>query len=164
MCPQRSRVPPPGKPPRTRRAKAIARARDAMSRAPEKRDDRQGLAVHCGMADAPGTGVWPRRRQTQLAILTAATIVTILLVCLYPFRFSVRHGNINAIGALVGRWAKPPEPIDFILNIALYTPLGVFGELSLSPRPRRRWQRIGSVTAGAALLSIAVELTQYFDA
>jgi hypothetical protein len=116
------------------------------------------------MVDLSGTSVWPRSRETRFAILTAAAVVTILFVCLYPFRFSIRHGDLNAIGALIGSWAQPPEPIDFILNIALYAPLGVFGALSLSPRSRRPWRRVAIVTTSAALLSIAIELTQYFDA
>jgi hypothetical protein len=144
-------------------------AQDAMSRLSAggtigRRDDRQGPAVDCGMADVPGISAWPRRRETRFALLAAATVVAILLVCLYPFRFSIRHGDINAVGALIGSWAKPPGAIDFILNIALYAPLGVFGALSSSPRLRRKWRRVGLVTAGAALLSIAIELTQYFDA
>lgn len=105
-----------------------------------------------------------RSRETRFAILTAATVVTILFVCLYPFRFSIRHGNIDAVGALIGSWAKPPRPIDFILNIALYVPLGVFGALCSSARSRRPWRRVAVVTVGGTLLSIAVELTQYFDA
>jgi glycopeptide antibiotics resistance protein len=116
------------------------------------------------MVDVPGSRVWPWSRERWFALLTAATVATILLVCLYPFRFSIRHGDINAVGALIGSWAKPPEAIDFILNIALYVPLGVFGALSLPPRSQRKWRRVGLVTAGAALLSIAIELTQYFDA
>ena len=100
----------------------------------------------------------------RFAILTVAVVVTILFVCLYPFRFSIRHGYINAVGALIGSWAKLPHPIDFILNIALYAPLGVFGALSSSPRSRRPWRRVALVTSGGAVLSIAIELTQYFDA
>ncbi|HEX2151881.1 MAG TPA: VanZ family protein [Stellaceae bacterium] len=90
-------------------------------------------------------------------------VITILIVCLYPFRFAVRHGNIAAISALVGSWVRPPFAIDFILNIALYVPLGAFGALS-SRRSRRPWRRVAAVTIGGALLSIAIELTQYFDA
>src|SRR3954454_10272934 len=127
------------------------------------RSDRRVSAVHPGMVDVPGTSMWMRGRETRFAILTAAVGVTILFVCLYPFRFSIRHGDINAVGALIGSWAKPPPPIDFILNIALYAPLGMFGALSFSPRSRHPWRRIAVATTGAALLSIAVELTQYFD-
>jgi hypothetical protein len=116
------------------------------------------------MVDVPGSRIWPWRRERWFALLTAVTVITILLVCLYPFRFSIRHGDINAVGALIGSWARPPGPIDFILNISLYAPLGVFGALSLSPRSWRKRRRIAVVTTGAALLSIAVELTQYFDA
>jgi glycopeptide antibiotics resistance protein len=102
-------------------------------------------------------------RQTWFAILTAAVVIVILFLCLSPFRFSVRHGNINAISALVGSWANPLQPIDFVLNIALYLPLGIFGALS-SPRRRHPWWSTVFVTAGGALLSVAVELAQYFDA
>jgi hypothetical protein len=100
----------------------------------------------------------------RFAILTAAAVATIIYVCLYPFRFSLRHGDIDAVGGLIGSWAKPPKPIDFVLNIGLFAPLGVFGALSASPRSRRRWRQIAVVTGGGTLLSIAIELTQYFDA
>jgi hypothetical protein len=116
------------------------------------------------MVDVPDIGLWPRRRETRYRILTASVGVSILFACLYPFRFSIRHGDLNAVGALVGSWAKPPPPIDFILNIALYAPLGTFGALSTSPRSHRPWRRVGVVTSGGALLSVAVELAQYFDA
>ncbi|MGD9618140.1 MAG: VanZ family protein [Alphaproteobacteria bacterium] len=104
-----------------------------------------------------------RSRETWFALLAAAVVITILIVCLYPFRFAVRHGGIDAVAALVGSWAKPPSAIDFILNIALYVPLGAFAALSLQ-RLRRPWHRVAMVTIGGGLLSIAVELTQYFDA
>jgi glycopeptide antibiotics resistance protein len=107
--------------------------------------------------------MWLRSRETRFALLTAAVVITILIVCLYPFRFAVRHGNIDAVSALVGSWVRPPFAIDFILNIALYVPLGAFGALS-SRRSRRPWRRVAAVTIGGALLSIAIELAQYFDA
>jgi glycopeptide antibiotics resistance protein len=107
--------------------------------------------------------MWLRSRERRFALLTAVVVVTILVVCLYPFRITIRHGDLNAVGALIGSWATPPDPIDFILNIVLYLPLGVFGALSLR-WSRRPWRRVLLVTIGGALLSIAVELTQYFDA
>ena len=106
--------------------------------------------------------MWLRSRETRFALLTAAVVLAILFVCLYPFRFAVRHGDINAIGALVGSWARLPFAIDFLLNIALYLPLGALGALS-SQRSRRPWKRVGVVTIGGALLSTAIELAQYFD-
>ena len=114
------------------------------------------------MIEMPGINMRLPNRRTWFAILTAAAVIVILFLCLSPFRFSIRHGNINAIGALVGSWAKPLQPIDFVLNIALYIPLGVFGALS-SPR-QRPWRGVAIITAGGALLSIAIELAQYFDA
>jgi glycopeptide antibiotics resistance protein len=108
-------------------------------------------------------GMGLRSRETRFALLTAAVVLAILFVCLYPFQFAVRHGNTNAIGTLVGSWARPPFATDFILNIALYVPLGAFGALS-SRRSRHPWKRVGIVTIGGALLSTAIELAQYFDA
>jgi glycopeptide antibiotics resistance protein len=102
-------------------------------------------------------------RERRYALLTAAFVVVILLLCLYPFRFWYKHGDGNALGALIGSWATPPNPIDFILNIVLYIPLGAFAALSLR-QPRRLWGWVAVVTVGGALLSISVELTQYFDA
>lgn len=122
----------------------------------------RGRAVHLRMVEVPGINMRLPNRRTWFAILTAAAVIVILFLCLSPFRFSIRHGNINAIGALVGSWAKPLQPIDFVLNIALYIPLGVFGALS-SPR-QRPWRGVAIITAGGALLSIAIELAQYFDA
>ena len=123
----------------------------------------RGRAVHLRMVEVPGINMRLPNRRTWFAILTAAVVIVILFLCLSPFRFSIRHGNINAIGALVGSWAKPLQPIDFVLNIALYMPLGVFGALS-SPRRQRPWRGVAIITAGGALLSIAIELAQYFDA
>jgi len=123
----------------------------------------RGRAVHLRMVEVPGINMRLPNRRTWFAILTAAAVIVILFLCLSPFRFSIRHGNINAIGALVGSWAKPLQPIDFVLNIALYIPLGVFGALS-SPRRQRPLRGVAILTAGGALLSIAIELAQYFDA
>jgi glycopeptide antibiotics resistance protein len=103
-----------------------------------------------------------RHPQMRFVLLAAAMVAVILLVCLYPFRFEIRHGGINALGALIGSWATAPKPVDFILNIALYMPLGGFGALSF-PRSRGRLVRIGIVTLGGSALSVAVELAQYFD-
>jgi hypothetical protein len=107
--------------------------------------------------------MWLRSRETRFALLTAAVVVAIIAGCLYPFRFAVRHGDVNAVRALIRSWATPPFAIDFILNIALYAPLGAFGALSLR-RSKSPKFRVGVVTIGGAALSIAIELTQYFDA
>ena len=64
-----------------------------------------------------------RNHRTWFALLTVATVAAILLACLYPFGFAARHGGIGPVGALVASWARPPKPIDFLLNIALYAPL-----------------------------------------
>jgi glycopeptide antibiotics resistance protein len=115
------------------------------------------------MIDLTGTGVRLGSREARYAILAAAAVVAILLVCLYPFRFAVRHGDIDAVSALIRSWSRPPHPLDFILNVALYAPLGAFGGLSF-PRSSSTKFRIGFVTIGGALLSVAIELAQHFDA
>lgn len=115
------------------------------------------------MADPMGTSLWPRSREARYAVLAAAAVAAILVVCLYPFRFAIRHGDIDAVGALIRSWAMPPVPIDFVLNVALYVPLGAFAALSLRRSIAAKF-RIGIVTIGGAMLSIAIELAQYFDA
>jgi len=50
---------------------------------------------------------------------------------------------------------------DIIANVLLYIPLGCFGVLSL---PRHLRLRLLVVVASGTLLSVIVELVQYFDA
>ena len=64
------------------------------------------------------------------------------------------------MNALLSSWTATPGRGDFIANVLLYMPLGCFGVLSL---PRRLRVRFFIVIIGGTLLSVIMELAQYFD-
>lgn len=95
-------------------------------------------------------------------LLTVITIAVIVYGSLYPFDFRIPAGGQGAVSALLDSWASVPGRGDFVANILLYTPFGWFGTLSLSRRRSVGFRLWVVVMAGAAL-SVAMELTQYFD-
>jgi glycopeptide antibiotics resistance protein len=102
------------------------------------------------------------RREKGFALLTAAVAAAIVIGCLSPFKFAIPHHGPGPIRHLAASWAKPPFAVDFIFNVVLYLPLGMFGSLSVRKSSGARF-RIAAVTIGGALLSVAIELTQYYD-
>ena len=101
-------------------------------------------------------------RPRNYAIVTAITALVIVYGSLYPFDFSIPAGGPGPVTALLDSWANRPSRGDFLANILLYMPLGFFGVLSLSRRVGFG-RRVPVVVAGGALLSLTVELTQYYD-
>jgi VanZ family protein len=101
-------------------------------------------------------------RSRNYAIVTAITAIVIVYGSLYPFDFSVPTNGPGPATTLLDSWANPPSHGDFLANILLYMPLGFFGMLSFSRRVGF-WRRLPIVVAGGALLSLTMELTQYYD-
>ena len=101
-------------------------------------------------------------RPRNYAIVTAIVAIVIAYGSLYPFDFSVPADGPGPISTLLHSWAKRPSRGDFLANILLYMPLGFFGMLSF-PRRAGFWPRLAVVVAGGALLSLTMELTQYYD-
>jgi VanZ family protein len=64
---------------------------------------------------------------------------------------------------LIQSWAATPGRGDFIANILFYMPFGWFS-LRVLPDRINLALRLAVVAVGGALLSITMELTQYFDA
>lgn len=102
------------------------------------------------------------RRSRGYAIVTAIMVTIIVYGSLYPFAFSVPTAGRGPFAALLDSWADRPAPGDFLANILLYTPLGFFGMLSFSHNVQF-WLRLSIVVAGGVLLSVMMELTQYYD-
>ncbi len=102
--------------------------------------------------------------ETRFLLLTALTVAAIVYGSLYPFDFRVPAEGHGAVTALLRSWATAPSGRgDFVANILLYAPLGWFGILSL----RRRMTaplRFLLIAAGGTILSLTMELTQYYDA
>jgi hypothetical protein len=97
--------------------------------------------------------------------LMAAAVVTAVIIygSLYPFAFRQRFDGLGpAVRALFESWAERPSLSDFIGNVLLYTPFGFFASLSMD-RGIGTAKRLALATLAGALLSICMEITQYYD-
>jgi VanZ family protein len=128
------------------------------------------------LAGAPGTRVGgdrlamgsidcPRSQSPMHAYGMVLAIATagIVLGSLYPFAFRVPAHGIGPVLTLVEGWADRPGRGDFLANILLYVPFGMFGRLALPGRYGLSRQLPLVIVAGGTL-SVAMELIQYFDA
>ncbi len=96
------------------------------------------------------------------AVVTMGMILVIIYGSLYPFDFSIPATGPGAVEALIGSWANRPSRGDFLANVLLYTPVGFFGGLAFSRRTALLTRFLGTALLGA-VLSISMELTQYYD-
>ena len=95
-----------------------------------------------------------------------ATICLIIYGSLYPWHFHARELTANPIWILVHTWpsySAAAQIKDIVINILLYTPLGLFGFLSLS-HARRRAVQVAAPIAIGFVLSFGIEILQLFDA
>lgn len=94
--------------------------------------------------------------------LVAIVAGAIVYGSLYPFVFR-GGGSFGAdISHLAGTWAQPPQSRgDLLANILLYMPLGLTIALALGPG---RFRALVLAGIGGAVLSLTIELTQFFDA
>lgn len=80
---------------------------------------------------------------------------------LYPFTFRQPAGGAGPLRNLLESWADTPHRGDFVANVFLYLPLGFFGRLACSGRGRAL-PRVMLVTLAGGVLSVTVELAQYY--
>jgi VanZ family protein len=95
-----------------------------------------------------------------------ATILLIIYGSLYPWHFHARELGSNPAWILVHSWPShvgATQIKDIAINILLYTPLGLFGFLSLS-QTRRKALAVGAPIAIGFALSCGIEILQFFDA
>lgn len=92
----------------------------------------------------------------------AIVVGAIVYGSLYPFVFH-DAGSFGAdFSHLAGTWARPPQSRgDLLANILLYMPLGLTIALALAPG---RFRALVLAGIGGAVLSLAIELAQFFDA
>jgi VanZ family protein len=108
----------------------------------------------------------PNRLASRARFVVATAIVVAIIVygSLYPFIFRQPvDGIAPAVSALWESRADRPGRIDFIANVLLYAPFGFCAVLALR-RGRGTARRVMLITFVGALLSVSIELTQYFDA
>src|SRR3954447_8847488 len=100
---------------------------------------------------------------TRFFLRTALTAAVIVYGSLYPFDFRIPAGGEGAIVALLRSWKEMPSGRgDTVANVLLYMPLGWFGIMSM-PRRISVALRLLLIAVGGTTLSLAVELTQYYD-
>jgi VanZ family protein len=97
----------------------------------------------------------------KLSAVTFAIICVILHGSLYPYDFHVPPGSGSPIATLLNSWKAPPSSYgDLMANLLLYVPLGFFGALAVHGRSAIR---APIVIAAGLLLSVGVELSQFYD-
>lgn len=99
----------------------------------------------------------------RFVIATAIVVAVIVYGSLYPFMFRQPVDGLRpALRILIDSWREPSSLSNLIANILFYLPFGFCAVLALGRGPRPAG-RIVLVTLVGALLSVAMELTQYFD-
>jgi len=103
------------------------------------------------------------RFERNFAIATALVIGVIVYGSLYPFTFRWPIESLGpAVRALLDSWRETPSRGDAIANVLFYMPFGFFAILAIR-NGVGRLPRIALVVTGGALLSICMELAQYYD-
>jgi VanZ family protein len=117
-------------------------------------------ANHSGQERPSITG---DRRLGHGGLVLAIVTIGIVFGSLYPFDFRVPTEGIGPFHTLVESWAERPGRGDFLVNILLYMPFGMFAMIAQQHRSSFFWWLLVVIVAGGAL-SAAMELSQYFDA
>jgi VanZ family protein len=95
-------------------------------------------------------------------LIAAAIIVAIIVYCsLYPFSFHIPASGSGPAHKLIESWSEAPSRGDFLANIIFYLPFGFFGVLAIA-RGGRLFLALALAIVIGALLSISMELTQYY--
>ena len=105
------------------------------------------------------------RRMVNPNVLAVTFIIAAIILygSLYPFDFRRPDDGLGPVRTLLQTWANRPRRGDFLANLLLYAPFGLFGALAMGSNLRLTARVLPIVVAGA-VLSIGIELAQYFDA
>lgn len=98
--------------------------------------------------------------ETNFALIAGGVAILIACGSLYPFRF---HSNFlnDPVRGLIGTWRTPTGRGDFLANLLLYFPFGLFSFPAL--RLPSKTARIALAIAGGLSLSVSLELAQFYD-
>ena len=94
-------------------------------------------------------------------MIAGAVLAIVTFGSLFPFDFYANPNPAGPFASLMATGGTPGGRGDLIANILLYVPLGFFSVLALSSRPRL--QHVLLVVFAGWMLSMVVELTQFYD-
>jgi VanZ family protein len=100
--------------------------------------------------------------QARLWLVTFGMAAVIIYGSLYPFEFRVPLGGVGPLATLLGSVWDRPSRSDAVANVLLYMPFGCFFLLG-SRGASRRLGVLALATAIGGLMSLSMELTQYYD-
>jgi VanZ family protein len=103
------------------------------------------------------------RPPARLWLVTAIMAAVIVYGSLYPFDFRVPARGIGPLATFLASWDQRPGRGDFVANILLYLPFGFCFLLGFRRGPFIPVALLLAALAGA-LLSLSIELIQYYDA
>jgi VanZ family protein len=110
----------------------------------------------------PNQPVRPRDPSRNYAVLALIATAAIVYGSLYPFELGIPATGPGAVKMLLDSLGNPLHRGDFIANILFYMPFGFFGMLTFCRRLGFLLSLLLVVAAGI-LLSLTMELTQYYD-
>lgn len=94
-------------------------------------------------------------------LLAAIVVAGILYGSLYPFIFHFWEPG-NPLSHLLSTWRNPPQSRgDLLANVLIYIPVGFAVSASVVRLSLR--QSLAVIFVGAAVLSVSIELLQYYD-
>ncbi len=94
-------------------------------------------------------------------LITTMVAAIIVYGSLYPFAFRVPPHDVGPVATLIASvWVRPGRA-DALANVLLYMPFGFCFLLGVGAR---RYRLLAAATVIGGLLSLAMELTQYYDA
>ena len=99
----------------------------------------------------------------RLALVTGIIVGLISYGSLFPFHFGIPATATGPLDALIRTWNFVPSRGNLLANTLLYAPLGFFGFLALPTNVDGRIRFIAATLTGL-VLSVALELTQFYDA
>lgn len=98
---------------------------------------------------------------SNATLIVVAFILVVIYGSLYPFHFRGSPDSNGPLRALINTWRGPFGRGDFLSNVLLYVPVGLF-----SVRALRRLPPVASIALGILggwALSMGVELLQFYD-
>jgi len=102
-----------------------------------------------------------RAIEPRFSAIAASVLAIIIYGSLFPFDFYANPNPAGPFAALIATYRSPGSRGDLISNILLYIPLGFFSVLALRPRPRL--PHVLLVIFAGGVLSMGIELTQFYD-